>query len=65
MKIEDILEEMESLEADGVDFFDSHFDVKENNAKSYTKDELEKLQPSPGYLRRYWKNVDGQKVCIW
>lgn len=33
MKIEEILEEMESLETDGVDFFGSHFDVKENNAK--------------------------------
>lgn len=56
---------MESVEADGVDFFNSYFDVKENNAKSYTKEELERLQPSPGNLRRYWKNVDGQKVCIW
>lgn len=65
MKIEEILEEMESLEADGVDFFSSHFDEKENNAKSYTKEELEKLQPSPGYLRKYWKNIDGQKVYIY
>lgn len=61
IRTKELLEKMESVEADGVDFYESWYDFKHGVSQSYTKETLEKLQDCPGSLRKYWKMLKAKK----
>ena len=61
-----ILEEMNKLGADGVDFVPIWLDrsILSPVICSYTKKEWGDIKTYPKSNRMYWKMIDGQKVYI-
>lgn len=60
-----ILEEMNKVGADGVDFVPVfvYGDIPQIIC-SYTKEELQHINYFPKSARRYWKMIDGEKKYI-
>ena len=61
-----ILEEMNKVGADGVDFVPIWFDKKLSPPIicSYTKEEWKDVKAYPKSNRMYWKMIDGKKIYI-
>ena len=60
-----LIDEMDSVEADGVDFVPVFYDMKiAPIICSYTRKEVEDLDYYPKSGRRYWKIVNGNKEYI-
>ena len=61
-----ILEEMNKVDADGVDFVPIWFDNKLSPPIicSYTKEEWKYVKAYPKSNRMYWKMIDGKKIYI-
>ena len=61
-----ILEEMNKVDADGVDFVPLWFDKRfaPPIICSYTKEEWLNVQSYPKSGRMYWKMIDGKKKYI-
>ena len=61
-----ILEEMNNMNADGVDFVPIWFDKKlpPPIICSYTKEEWKDVKAYPRSNRIYWKMTDGEKIYI-
>jgi len=60
-----IVDEMDSIGAEGVDFIPVFYDMKMAPIIcSYTREEIEKQNCYPKSNRRYWKIVNGNKEYI-
>lgn len=62
-----ILEEMEKLEADGVDFvpiMTNPYDAFKNVLCSYSKEEWKEVRGYPKSGRLYWKIINGRKFYL-
>lgn len=61
-----ILEEMNNMDADGVDFVPIWFDKKlpPPIICSYTKEEWKDIKAYPKSNRIYWKIINGEKIYI-
>lgn len=61
-----ILEEMNKVNADGVDFVPIWFDetVPMPIICSYTKEEFKNVEAYPKSNRVYWKMIDGKKKYV-
>lgn len=61
-----ILEEMNKVNADGVDFVPIWLDEKlpPPIICSYTKEELKDVNAYPKSNRMYWRMIDGEKIYI-
>lgn len=62
-----ILEEMEKLEADGVDFVPiliNPLEASQNIHCSYSKEEWKQVKAYPKSGRLYWKVINGRKFYL-
>ena len=61
-----VLDEMDKVDADGVDFVPIWFDIRfpPPIICSYTKEECKDVKAYPKSKRMYWKMIDGKKIYI-